>query len=149
MIGSACATLSVVTVDRPAAQAAGAASPADSPALTADDLRRLTGGRVLRASGRPIRGAAVDSRLVREGQLFVALPGERTDGHRFLGDAVAAGAAALLVSRTPAPAELEALGDVTVVVVPDALVALGAVAAGWRARFSPSGSCLTTKPCRR
>ena len=48
---------------------------------TADDLVRLTGGRLLARSDRPIRGAAVDSRLVEPGQLFVALPGERTDGH--------------------------------------------------------------------
>ncbi|HEX8024683.1 MAG TPA: Mur ligase family protein, partial [Candidatus Limnocylindrales bacterium] len=126
-----------MTVDRPAAQPAGAGGPSESVALTADDLRRLTGGRLLRSSVRPIRGAAVDSRLVRDGQLFVALPGERTDGHRFLGDAAAAGAAGLLVTRAPSAAELETLGDVTVVAVPDALVALGAVAAGWRTRFEP------------
>jgi UDP-N-acetylmuramoyl-tripeptide--D-alanyl-D-alanine ligase len=137
MIESPCATLPSVTVDRPAAQPAGAGSPSDSPALTADDLRRLTGGRMLRTSERSVRGAAVDSRIVRPGQLFVALPGERTDGHRFLGDAVSAGASALLVARAPASAELEALGDVTVLLVPDALVALGAIARGWRARFDP------------
>ena len=133
----ACATLRTVTVDRPSLPPMGAATLPEAPALTADDLRRLTGGRLLRRSDRPIRGAAVDSRIVRLGQLFVALPGERTDGHRFLDDAVAAGAAGLLVSRAPTDSELEALGDVTVVVVPDALVGLGAVAAGWRARFDP------------
>jgi UDP-N-acetylmuramoyl-tripeptide--D-alanyl-D-alanine ligase len=137
MIADACATLRPVTVDRPASLPAGASSPSEPPALTADDLRRLTGGRLVRASDRPVRGASVDSRLVRSGELFVALPGERTDGHRFLADAVAAGAAALLVSRAPASTELEALGDVTIVVVPDALVGLGAVASGWRARFDP------------
>ena len=31
--------------------------------------------------------------------LFVALPGERTDGHRFVPDALAAGAVAVLVER--------------------------------------------------
>ncbi len=55
-----------------------------SPRLTADDLVRLTGGRLLARSDRPIRGAAVDSRLVAPGKLFVALPGERTDGHAYL-----------------------------------------------------------------
>jgi UDP-N-acetylmuramoyl-tripeptide--D-alanyl-D-alanine ligase len=109
----------------------------ERPALTADDLRRLTNGRLLRRSDRPVRGGAVDSRMVERGQLFAALPGERTDGHRFLGQAVERGAAALLVARAPAPDELERLGDVTVVQVPDVLVALGAIAAGWRARFDP------------
>ncbi len=44
-------------------------------------------------------GAAIDSRRVRGGELFFALPGERTDGHRFVGGALAAGAAAAVVAR--------------------------------------------------
>jgi UDP-N-acetylmuramoyl-tripeptide--D-alanyl-D-alanine ligase len=107
------------------------------PFLTAEDLRTLTGGRLLRASERPIRGGAVDSRIVTPGQLFVALAGERTDGHRFLADAAVAGAAALVVSRPVPPAVLDALGDVTVLAVPDGLVALAAIALGWRLRFDP------------
>ncbi len=71
------------------------------------------------------------------GYLFVALPGERTDGHRFLVSATDAGAAALLVAVPPAAAELDALGDVTVVLVADALAGLQAVAAAWRNRFDP------------
>lgn len=43
-------------------------------------------------------GAAVDSRIVQRGELFVALKGEQTDGHRFIGAAVRAGAAAVLCS---------------------------------------------------
>jgi UDP-N-acetylmuramoyl-tripeptide--D-alanyl-D-alanine ligase len=127
-----------VTVEGPQPPSAGARSPeSEPPSFTADDLRRLTGGRLVRTSRRPIRGAAVDSRLVGEGQLFVALPGERTDGHRFLAQAAVAGAAALVVSRPVPDAVLDALGDVTVLAVPDGLVALGALAAGWRARFDP------------
>ena len=70
-----------------------------TPALTADDLVRLTGGRLLVRSDRPIRGAAVDSRVVEPGQVFVALPGEHVDGHAFVDQAIARGAAAVLVSR--------------------------------------------------
>ncbi len=136
--GGACATLRPVTVEGPQPPRAGAQpSETDAPAFTADDLRRLTGGRLLRTSLRPIRGAAVDSRLVGEGQLFVALPGERTDGHRFLAEAAIAGAGALVVSRPVPEAVLDALGDVTVLAVPDCVVALGALAAGWRVRFDP------------
>ncbi|HEX5149064.1 MAG TPA: UDP-N-acetylmuramoyl-tripeptide--D-alanyl-D-alanine ligase [Candidatus Limnocylindrales bacterium] len=106
-----------------------------APALTADDLVRLTGGRLLAGSDRLIRGAAVDSRTVQPGQVFVALPGERTDGHGFIADAVARGAAAVIVTRpVPHPA---ALGDLSVVRVADGLAALGALAAGWRQRFDP------------
>jgi UDP-N-acetylmuramoyl-tripeptide--D-alanyl-D-alanine ligase len=83
----------------------------------------------------------VDSRLVEDGMLFVALPGERTDGHRFLADAARAGAAALIVGRELDPAAgeapLESLGDVTVVLAADPLRALQGVAAAWRRRLDP------------
>ena len=88
-----CATLAAVTDEGPQHSAGAGPQPpgagarsreSGQPFLTAEDLRRLTGGRLLRTSTRPIRGAAVDSRLVTPGQRFVALPGEQTDGHRFL-----------------------------------------------------------------
>ena len=128
----ACATLATVTDVDPSTPVPGR-SPA--PAFTADDLVRLTGGRLLARSDRPIRGAAVDSRLVVPDDVFVALPGERTDGHAYLADAVARGAAALIVAR-PA-SDPVALGDVTVIRVADPLAALGAIATGWRRRFDP------------
>ncbi|MDE2977864.1 MAG: UDP-N-acetylmuramoyl-tripeptide--D-alanyl-D-alanine ligase [Acidobacteriota bacterium] len=52
-------------------------------------------------AGACYRGAAIDSRRVEGGEIFFALPGERTDGHRFVAAALAAGAAAAVV-RTPA-----------------------------------------------
>ncbi len=125
-----CATLGAVTEANPSHQGDGPV-----PALTADDIVRLTGGRLLNRSDRPVRGGAVDSRAVEPGQLFVALPGEHTDGHRFLPDATERGAAALLVTRPPD--DLAALGDVTVVRVADAVSGLHAIAAGWRSRFDP------------
>ena len=98
-----CATLPAVTLEGPQPPSAGARPRgSDAPSFTAEDLRRLTGGRLLRTSRRPIRGGAVDSRVVGPGELFVALPGEHTDGHRFLAEAAIAGAAGLVVSR-PVP----------------------------------------------
>ncbi len=44
------------------------------------------------------QGAAIDSRRVEAGELFFALAGERTDGHRFVPGALAAGAAAAVVA---------------------------------------------------
>jgi UDP-N-acetylmuramoyl-tripeptide--D-alanyl-D-alanine ligase len=127
-----CATLASVTDVDASTPDAG---QVPGPALTVDDLVRLTGGRLLVRSDRPVRGAAVDSRLVAPGEVFVALPGERTDGHAFLADAIARGAAALIVARPIA--ESVELGDVTVIRVADPLAALGAIAAGWRRRFEP------------
>jgi UDP-N-acetylmuramoyl-tripeptide--D-alanyl-D-alanine ligase len=111
---------------------------AGSPTLTAAELAAATGGRLLHSSDRPIRGGAVDSRQVRPGNLFVALAGERTDGHRYLGDAVDAGASALLVTDLPSDwAALASEGGPTIVAVPDTLLGLHAVASAWRTRFSP------------
>jgi UDP-N-acetylmuramoyl-tripeptide--D-alanyl-D-alanine ligase len=126
------ATLASVTDVDPSTPVPG---QAPVPAFSADDLVRLTGGRLLARSDRPIRGGAVDSRLVARDEVFVALAGERTDGHAYLADAVARGAAALIVTRPVA--DPDALGDVTVVRAADALAALGALAAGWRRRFDP------------
>ena len=107
--------------------------------LTADELVAITGGTLLARSDRPIRGGAVDSRAVEPGNLFVALPGERTDGHAFVGAALAAGAAAALVARVPAAADVgdPAGRNATVVLVDDPLRALQAVASAWRRRFDP------------
>jgi UDP-N-acetylmuramoyl-tripeptide--D-alanyl-D-alanine ligase len=131
-VSDRCATLPLVTDVDPSLPAS---RPSPTPAFTAEDLVSLTGGRLLTRSDRPVRGAAVDSRLVEPGNLFVALPGERTDGHAHVGEAVRRGAAALLITRPPA--DPTALGDVTVIRVVDAATALGSVAAGWRQRFSP------------
>ena len=51
-----------------------------------------------------IGGISVDSRSVRPGDLFVAVPGARVDGHAYLADVARAGAAAALVEReVPSP----------------------------------------------
>src|SRR5258706_13619510 len=126
--------------DRPTVPAI---APADAPSVvdadagrTADELAAITGGRIIARSDRRIRGGAVDSRAVEPGNLFVALPGERTDGHAFVGAALAAGAAAALVARAPDPADL-AGRDATVIRVDDPLRALQAVASAVRDRFDP------------
>ncbi|MFL5755063.1 MAG: UDP-N-acetylmuramoyl-tripeptide--D-alanyl-D-alanine ligase [Chloroflexota bacterium] len=129
----------------PAASDARSEARPVHPFLTAADLAASTGGTLLRSSDRPIVGAQVDSRLVEPGNLFVALPGEHTDGHRFVRAAVQAGAAGVLVSG---PIEASAdggddrsledrLGDVTVVLVPDTLRAMQQIARDWRRRFAP------------
>ena len=128
-------TLAPVSDERRAADAAPRRGDAGQ-GFDAAELAALTGGELLRVSSRLVRGAAVDSRRVRPGNVFVALPGERTDGHAFLPEAAAAGAAALLVTRLP-DVPLESLGEITVVRVDDALGALHRLATAWRDRFDP------------
>jgi len=69
--------------------------------FTVDEVARVASGRIVRTPSEhaAVTSVAVDSRNVRSGSLFVALPGERTDGHEFLAQAAAAGAAALLISE--------------------------------------------------
>jgi UDP-N-acetylmuramoyl-tripeptide--D-alanyl-D-alanine ligase len=79
-----------------------------------------------------VTGAAIDSRLVRGGELFVAVVAER-DGHDFAGTALAAGAGAVLTSR-PA-AEVVPEGGATAVEVDDTIAALAALGAHARDRL--------------
>jgi UDP-N-acetylmuramoyl-L-alanyl-D-glutamate--2,6-diaminopimelate ligase len=75
--------------------------------------------------GIEIGGIAVDSREIRPGDLFVAMPGARADGHDFLAAAARAGAAAALVDRdVPSP-------PLPVARVPSTSAALPAVAAAF------------------
>ncbi len=73
--------------------------------LSVGDAARAVGGRV--TAGDPqamIDGAAIDSRAVRGGEAFFAFGGTRTDGHRFVSDALVRGAAAAMVQEDlPAP----------------------------------------------
>jgi len=86
---------------------------------------RLVGPGVL---DEPVRGLAIDSRALADGDLFVALPGERADGHRFLADVTGRALAALV--STPDP-DLP-LAQLVVDNVPQALLA---IADGFRRRF--------------
>jgi UDP-N-acetylmuramoyl-tripeptide--D-alanyl-D-alanine ligase len=120
----------------PASQLEPAGASAPDAGLTGDELAVITGGTLLTRSDRLIRGGAVDSRAIEPDNLFVALPGEHTDGHAFVAAALAAGAAGVLVARAPDPADF-AGADATVVLVDDPLAALQAVASNWRNRFDP------------
>ncbi len=94
------------------------------------EILSATGGR-LNGADQVICGVSTDTRAVGLGQLFVALRGERFDAHDFLEQAVAAGAAALLVAdAAKAPA------GVPTIVVDDTRIALGRLAAAWRTRFN-------------
>ena len=104
------------------------------PSIRLEDLLAATGARLVGpTSVTSFASAAVDSRHVIPGCCFVALRGERTDGHRFVAEAVRGGASVLLVEW---PVELPPGADVAVAQVADPLVALQEMAAWWRARSS-------------
>ncbi len=117
----------MLTLNWIAAQCAGAAYTGPTPAL-------------------PIQGVVIDSRAAGPGTLFVALPGERVDGHDFVAQAFERGAVAALVARAPgeglrtvaaADAAVADLSAPVCVQVPDPLRTLQELAAAWRNRFTP------------
>jgi UDP-N-acetylmuramoyl-tripeptide--D-alanyl-D-alanine ligase len=75
-----------------------------------------------------------DSRSLQAGDLFVALRGERFDGNQFIAQAKAQGAVAVVCEATGEAQAAEQ--GLPALVVPDARIALGELAAGWRAQFS-------------
>lgn len=85
-----------------------------------------------------VTGICVDSRNVEQNSLFIALSGERTDGHNFLIQAVKAGANCLLIQKEKkdlyASLRLHEY-DVTVIAVEDTLTALQDLAAQWVSRY--------------
>lgn len=82
-------------------------------------------------------GVAIDSRAVRGGEVFVALQGERRDGHTYVGDAFEAGAAAALVRHAWWNRRRAARAQGIHLLVDDPLQALQAWAAALRLAVAP------------
>ncbi len=98
----------------------------------AEELAAWTGGRWVGSPPPGCRGVGQDTRALPTGALFVALSGERRDGHAFVRDAFARGAAAALVDERFAA---EAAPPGPLLAVPDPRRALAALARGHRARL--------------
>ncbi|HWI52070.1 MAG TPA: UDP-N-acetylmuramoyl-tripeptide--D-alanyl-D-alanine ligase [Symbiobacteriaceae bacterium] len=98
--------------------------------FTVAEIMAVTGGRLLQGSpAAPVYGFAYDSRKVRPGDCFVAMPGERVDGHDYAARAAESGATCILVGRSVA-----ARGT-ALVEVPDPLLALGQLGRYHRERY--------------
>ncbi len=114
--------------------------------LTLKDIYLGLGGiHAPTAPASPIREVVIDSRQVEQGDCFVALPGQRVDGHDYIQDAVARGARAIIAHRLPAhpPGTLirpaqdpfpASTPSPVIFLVPDTLAALQQLATYWRAR---------------
>jgi UDP-N-acetylmuramoyl-tripeptide--D-alanyl-D-alanine ligase len=102
--------------------------------MTLAEISALVDGELSGAAdpGTAVTGVVtLDSRTVGAGDLFVAVAGERVDGHDYLGAAAAAGAVAALATRPD--------GALPCVVVPDPVAALGRLAAGVHERLTAAG----------
>lgn len=90
--------------------------------LSLSDIAQIVDGRLVGVDKEVFGSVETDSRLVSAGALFVAKPGEVTDGHKFLGSAVALGAVGAIVE------ELDNNVDLSQIIVTDSVVALGLLA---------------------
>ena len=88
-----------------------------------ETLAKIVGGRVRRvAQTLSVKGISTDTRSLKPGDLYIALRGPNFDGHDFVSDAVARGAAGIIISR---PIPEEQLPEAWVIQVNDTLAALG------------------------
>ncbi len=97
---------------------------------TVAEIVAATGGRAVNVTAESVKSVSIDSRDIAPGALFVAIKGDRLDGHDYVRAAIEAGAAAALVSEDRA----QEFADLPVVVVPDAFQGLIELAKAARAR---------------
>jgi UDP-N-acetylmuramoyl-tripeptide--D-alanyl-D-alanine ligase len=84
-----------------------------------------------------IKGVSIDSRTIREGELFVAIKGDRFDGHDFVPDVIQRGAWGALVERTALADRFSVLGGLkNILPVEDTLIALQEMAYNHRRQFT-------------
>jgi len=104
--------------------------------VTLGQIREWTDARVVDIFGpdQPVTSVSTDSRSLTTGDLFVALRGERFDGHQFVEQALSRGACAAVVDREYVASAGSTDGG-RLLVVPSTLEALGAVARHYRRRF--------------
>ena len=105
--------------------------------LTMAELAQICGGLLCCIGGEsdrnlPFRSVCTDSREAAEGTLFVALGGERVDGHDYIGAAVSSGNACVLCERIPETMDHKYVA----VVVEDSLRAIGELAKAYDRRLN-------------
>ena len=109
----------------------------DSPIFSLEDVLKATAG--ILVSGKQentFYGISTDSRQVSKGNLFIALKGEKFDGHDFVRKALDQGAASILMQDEEKINQALVDKAIAVIKVADTLTALGDLAHEWRKRFS-------------
>jgi UDP-N-acetylmuramoyl-tripeptide--D-alanyl-D-alanine ligase len=88
--------------------------------------------------GFKVTGVSIDSRTVTKGDLFIALRGERFDGHNFISKAVESGAACILVEHRWSQANAPMMVSIHIprIIVDNTVESLGHLASGYRKKFN-------------
>ena len=118
--------------------------------FTWDEIVRATGGRwLVEPKGDGVLSIEDDSRKVAPGAFFVAIVGEKADGHAYVQKAAESGAAAVCVQRMPDEGVLSRLSDLSCgcLLVEDGMMAFQALANAHRRRFSAIPVIAVTGSC--
>lgn len=99
---------------------------------SAEAVAIACGGMLLHKGKKNIKKAVIDSRAVTDGDLFVAIKGERTDGHLYASNAAEKGASAVLVERAPDDMSAFEAFSCSVILVHDTQSALADLASAHR-----------------
>ena len=112
--------------------------------MSATDVANATGGRITHGdAAAAIRGISIDSRALHAGDLFVAIKGDRFDGHDFVNDAVRAGAIGAMVHQAPAAPEAGTARPALLIEVEDTTRALQDLAREVRRRSAAKVVAIT------
>lgn len=103
----------------------------DKMKMSLAEIAGITDGELFYSSSTVIRNISLDSREIEEGTLFVAIKGERFDGHDYIGKAFEDGAAAIICERIP----YKVKGNV--ILVDNSLAAFGAIAKAHKSTIKP------------
>jgi len=108
-----------------------------------EEIIKATSGVLVRGDKQmKVGGVSTDTRTLQKGELFVAVRGDKFDGHDFLKEAVEKGASVLLISSMVSPACLErskisrGKNDIAIIEVEDTIKAFGDLAGFHRARLN-------------
>ncbi|MDI6800468.1 MAG: UDP-N-acetylmuramoyl-tripeptide--D-alanyl-D-alanine ligase [Thermodesulfovibrionales bacterium] len=102
--------------------------------LTVRDIIEATGGKVISEEGNGFTGVSIDSRTIKDGELFVTLKGDRFDGHDFVEDALRRGNGAIVNSEFRI--QSSNFRNKTIIAVDDTLLAIHNMARHRRKAFS-------------
>jgi UDP-N-acetylmuramoyl-tripeptide--D-alanyl-D-alanine ligase len=102
------------------------------------DSSKIILGKILgRVERMEIKGVSIDSRTIKAGELFVAIKGDRFDGHDFVPDAIKRGAWGAIVERSTLESKYASLGGLkNIIAVEDTLLSLQEMSAAHRKKFS-------------
>lgn len=102
--------------------------------ITLEDIFNIKGTEIFNPDNfKDIYSVSIDSRKIKKGDLFIAIIGEKFDGHNFVNDAIKSGASAVAIDRK----HLKEFEDIKVpfIVVEDTKKFLGKIASVWRSKL--------------